>query len=109
MNRASDSPRPHGMLDGPYGEKLRRADAFFMKQDSVYETMRRLARRLEKAEIEYAVVGGMAVAEHGLLRVTQDVDVLMTRAGLARFSEQSHALGYRPAFEGARKTFVDLE
>jgi hypothetical protein len=102
----SSSP---AILDGPYGKALRRAGQFFMKQDPVYRTMRRLARRLAAARIDYAVVGGMAVAEHGLVRVTQDVDILLTHPGLDEFRERCHALGYMPAFEGARKTFVDLE
>jgi hypothetical protein len=97
------------MLDGPYGERLRDAGRFFMKQDQVYDTMRRLAGRLEDTGIDYAVIGGMAIAEHGLLRVTQDVDLLMTPAGLERFRERCHALGYVPAFEGARKSFIDVE
>lgn len=80
-----------------------------MKQDRVYQTMRRLARRLKDAHIDYAIVGGMAIAEHGLLRVTEDVDILMTRAGLEKFAEQCLRLGYKPAFEGARKTFLDVE
>jgi hypothetical protein len=97
------------ILQGPFGEKLRRAGQFFMKEDPVYRTLRNLARRLTEAQIDYAVVGGMAVAEHGLLRVTQDVDILLTPRGLDRFTEQCQSLGYKPAFAGARTTFLDLE
>jgi len=80
-----------------------------MKEDPVYRTLRNLARRLTEAQIDYAIVGGMAVAEHGLLRVTQDVDILLTPRGLDRFTKQCQSLGYKPAFEGARTTFLDLE
>jgi len=97
------------ILQGPFGDKLRRAGQFFMKEDPVYRTLRNLARRLTEAQIDYAIVGGMAVAEHGLLRVTQDVDILLTPRGLDRFTKQCQSLGYKPAFEGARTTFLDLE
>lgn len=96
-------------LQGSYGRTLRRLGAFFVRDDQVYETMRRLAERLDREGIAYAVVGGMAVAEHGVSRVTEDVDVLMTSDGLARFRDKAQALGYSPVFEGARKSFIDRE
>jgi hypothetical protein len=51
----------------------------------------------------------MALAGHGLVRVTEDVDILLTAAGLTAFARKGLALGYAPAFEAARKTFVDVE
>jgi hypothetical protein len=47
--------------------------------------MRRLVRRLERAGIPHAVMGAMAVYAHGHQRMTNDVDVLLTRAGLEEF------------------------
>ena len=97
------------ILEGSYGEILHRAGEFFVKEDNVHRTMYRLARTLGEAGIDYVIVGGMALAQHGLLRVTQDVDILMTPAGLRKLSDQAPALGFARAFEGARKTFVDIE
>jgi hypothetical protein len=86
---------------------LRQADEFFMKTGPVHETLRDLASRLRQEDIEYAIIGGMAVAIHGYLRATQDVDVLMTREGLERFQERFAGRGYVPVFPGSRKHFRD--
>lgn len=60
-------------------------DMFFLGKDPVHQTMRRLARRLERAKIAYAVVGGMAVFVQGYERTTDDVDFLVTSAGFEEF------------------------
>jgi len=41
-----------------------------------------LTRALEAAQVDYAVVGGLAVAIWGVPRATQDIDLLVPRAGL---------------------------
>ena len=90
-------------------EILREVDEFFMKAGPVHDTLRKLAERLSKEKIEYAVIGGMALALHGFVRPTQDIDLLMTAGGLERFHEQMVGRGYIPAFQGARKHFRDGE
>jgi hypothetical protein len=80
-----------------------------MKTGPVHDTLRKLVRRLAKEHIDYAIIGGMALALHGFIRPTQDIDLLMTREGLDRFSEQMAGRGYAPAFPGARKHFRDTE
>ena len=59
-------------------EGLKEIDRFFQGKDQVHQTMRRLVRRLQRAGIPYAVVGGMAVFFHHYRRTTNDVDVLLT-------------------------------
>jgi len=61
------------ILEGPFGDTLRSAGNFFMKADPIHETMKRLARNLQSAGIDYAVIGGMALAGHGLVRYTESV------------------------------------
>lgn len=78
-----------------------------MKRDAVHTTLERLARRLEEEGIPYAIVGGMALNIHGYERMTRDVDVLMTSAGLEKFIRKCVGLGYAQAFSGARKSFRD--
>jgi len=78
-----------------------------MKSDLVHTTLERLARRLDEEEIPYAIIGGMALNIHGYERMTRDVDVLMTKAGLEKFIERCVGRGYAPAFSGARKAFRD--
>jgi len=80
-----------------------------MEQGVVYESMRRLAKRLDAEGIAYAVIGGMAVTAHGHPRLTLDVDILLTPAGLNKFREQLVGRGYIAAFPGATKTFIDAE
>ena len=83
------------------------AGAFFMKTDPVHATLKELARRLDEAGIDYAIVGGMALGYHGFVRVTQDVDLLLSSAGHTKFIESLAGLGYVPLFPGARKKFKD--
>ncbi len=51
----------------------------------------------------------MALALHGLVRPTQDVDLLLTPEGLDRFHRQWVGRGYVPLFSEARKHFRDTE
>jgi Uncharacterised nucleotidyltransferase len=90
-------------------EILSEVDDFFMSQGPVQKTMYTIAQRLARAHIEYAVIGGMALALHGFVRPTQDVDLLLTREGLEHFQKQLVGPGYTPLFGGAQKHFRDTE
>lgn len=65
--------------------------------------LRRLAADVDKNNIEYAVTGAVALSQHGYHRFTEDIDLLMTKAGLEKFQRELVGSGYRPVFEGARK------
>jgi hypothetical protein len=80
-----------------------------MRKGDVFDTVRRLARHLDDEGLDYVVVGGLAVGEHGYARATEDVDILMTREGLEAFKERFLGRGYLPAFQGASKSFKDTE
>jgi len=41
------------------------------------EDLRRIARSLTEHQVRYAVVGGFAMAYHGLARPTEDIDLLI--------------------------------
>jgi hypothetical protein len=71
-----------------FWERLKEIDMFFQKNDPVHKAMRRLVKKLEKAKIPYAVVGGMAVNAHGYRRTTDDLDLLLTPEGLAEFCKR---------------------
>lgn len=75
-----DLTKPHRFTD-----RLKEIDLFFQKKDPVHATMNRLARRLEKAGISHALMGGMAVNAHHYVRTTGDVDFLLTPEGFAQF------------------------
>jgi hypothetical protein len=89
--------------------RLREAEEFFVKKAPVQSTLERLAQRLDQEGIAYAVVRGMALNVHGYVRVTRDVDLLLTPAGLQAFERLCVGRGYAAAFPGARKAFVDAE
>jgi hypothetical protein len=105
-NTAVERPKQSGFS---FREILNFAEDFFMEQGVVYESMRRLAERLDAEGIAYAVIGGMAVTAHGHPRLTLDVNVLMTPEGLQKFREEFSGPGYVAAFAGAKKIFVDTE
>lgn len=58
-----------------------------------------LVRRFTEEKIRYAVAGGLAVALHGFLRTTEDIDILVARDDLERASSMLKALGYRPPWK----------
>jgi hypothetical protein len=78
---------------------------FFEGKGMLNETLRRLAEDLERHGIEYNVISAVALNLHGYQRFTADIDLLMSKEGLEKFHQALVGLGYRPAFEGARKKF----
>jgi hypothetical protein len=83
--------------------------AFYASSGDLHQTLRRLVERLRKEGIPHAVIGGMALAAHGLVRATEGVDVLLTHEGLDAFRARCVGRGYVPAFPGAAKVFRDTE
>jgi hypothetical protein len=82
---------------------------FFMREGDVYDTLRRLVRRLDEEQLEYVVVGGMALVEHGYRRTTENIDIVMRPDTLEAFRQRCVGRGYLPAFAGAKKAFRDTE
>jgi len=87
--------------DDTYAEGVR----FFRGKGMLNKALRRIAADLDRAGIEYAAIGAIALNRHGYRRFTEDIDLLLSRDGLERFRVELIGLGYRPAFEGARKKF----
>jgi len=82
---------------------------FFEGKGMLNETLGKLVEDLEKHDIDYAVIGAVALNQHGYQRFTSDIDLLLTKEGLETFRQTLVGLGYRPAFEGARKKFRSTE
>jgi hypothetical protein len=89
-----------------FWQKLRELDMFFQGKDPVHQTMRRVAKRLERENIPYAVVGGMAVFIHEHRRATNDVDILLTPEGFEAFRQLFVPKNYG-AVPGRPRRFVD--
>lgn len=94
-----------------YEEKLDRDRAWallegsmhFEKESAVHKTLQRITRRLEELNIPYALVGGMAMFQHGYRRFTEDVDLLVTRDALQEIHRRLEGLGYLPPFTGSKQ------
>ncbi|WNZ24464.1 hypothetical protein HJG54_17455 [Leptolyngbya sp. NK1-12] len=84
-------------------------DAFFMAEGKIFQTLTRLAQSLDRAGISYVIVGGMAMAVHGFVRPTEDIDILLTPEGLAAFQQQLVGRGFVAAFPGATRKFRDAQ
>ncbi|MEO6601133.1 MAG: hypothetical protein ABIQ16_14740, partial [Polyangiaceae bacterium] len=55
---------------------------FFDGSSKLNETLRELQKRLNELNISYAVIGGLALTAHGYARMTDDIDILITRPEL---------------------------
>ena len=91
-----------------FSQRLREIDMFFQRKDPVHQTMRRTARRLQRSDIAYAIVGGMALNAHGYRRTTGDVDLLMTPRGFELFCERFVDRNYERV-PGRSRRFVDCK
>lgn len=81
---------------------MNESDAFFQKGGKVHETLRRVSQRMTELGIPHAVVGGLALFEHGFRRFTEDVDLLVTAEGLQRTHAELEGRGYLPPFDGSK-------
>ncbi len=88
-----------------YQEGLR----FFMGEGILNDTLRRVAKDLENHQIDYSVIGAVALNQHGYRRFTEDINLLLTKEGLESLQKELVGLGYRPAFQGATKKFRTTE
>ncbi|HLK56444.1 MAG TPA: hypothetical protein VKU00_07765 [Chthonomonadaceae bacterium] len=88
-----------------YEEGLR----FFEGEGMLNDTLKRLIADLETHNIDYNVIGGVALNQHGYQRFTHDIDLLLSPDGLEIFRSELMGRGYRPAFGGALKTFRATE
>src|SRR5580692_6484377 len=92
----------------PFMDRLKEISMFFRKRSPQHQTMKRLARRLKKAGISYALMGAMAVNAHGAERTTKDVDILLTPEGLERFRQELLGELYEQV-EGRPRRFLDRQ
>lgn len=80
---------------------------YFVSESPIHLTARQIALHLDELGIDYAIAGALALAAHGFVRATEDVDVLLTREGLERFKDAWVGRGYvnlRPGGKAVRDT-----
>jgi hypothetical protein len=95
-------------LNADFELGLREGSMYFEGTSAVHKTLKNIARRLSDLDIDYVVAGGMCLYRHGFQRFTRDVDIIVTRDGLARIHEELEGRGYVRPFE-ASKNLRDAE
>jgi hypothetical protein len=95
-------PLPSNIDNAPV-EMYEEARRYFMGKGRLSKTLARVTSDLEDHGIDYAVIGATALLAHGYPRLTEDIDLLMTREGLEKFHAELIGSGYAPAFPGAKK------
>lgn len=81
---------------------------FFEKQGPVWETLRALETRLERAGIDYVVIGGLALNAYNYPRQTVDVDIVLEAGNLERFRKEFGSKEYCVGTKLPRR-FEDVE
>lgn len=81
---------------------LSEGSLFFQDGGAVQQSLKRISCRLQELGIPYAIVGGMALFQHGFRRFTEDVDLLVTSAGWDLIQRSLIGLGYVSPFSGSR-------
>jgi len=73
--------KPTLSLSDAYDE----ACQYFAGRGSVNITLEQLVADLKSHDIDYVVIGGVALFAHGYRRVTNNIDIVLTAEGLSRF------------------------
>jgi hypothetical protein len=76
---------------------------YFMGEGKLNNALARLIADLKEHEIDYVVIGAIALMAYGYPRFTEDIDLILDSEGLDKFHRELIGLGYSPAFPGARK------
>lgn len=75
---------------------------FFEGRSGLQRTLSDLAKALDELGISYVVVGGMALTAHGYARMTEDIDLLVTRPALTTIHDSLVGRGYVRLFSGSK-------
>jgi hypothetical protein len=78
------------------------AERFFMGGGRVNTALKKICAELDEAHIPYAVAGALALNAHGYERVTVDIDLLLTREGLAAMKRRVLGRGWVEKFPGSK-------
>jgi hypothetical protein len=97
----------HEATGSDLDQVLSHLGSFFMQESPIQRAARDIAAHLEALGIEYAIAGALSLAAHGVVRATEDVDVLLSRENLERFKAEWLGPGYvnlRPGGKAVRDT-----
>ncbi len=80
----------------------REGTRFFMGTSKVDLALEAVTRLLDEEQIPYCLVGAMALNLHGYRRFTEDIDLLVTRAGHQALKARAIGRGYVEKFPGSK-------
>jgi hypothetical protein len=89
-------------MEDPFDRTIREVDDFLMGRSKMHQALERVTKALDRAEVDYVLCGGLAVVERGFVRVTPDIDLLVTAEGLQRFKERWLGQGFDEKSPGSR-------
>lgn len=78
-----------------------------MHAKDVAEALASLRTEFEREGIPFAVIGALALRQHGYTRFTEDIDLVTTPEGLRRLHEALIGRGFVPRGPGLRKKLRD--
>jgi len=88
-------------------EAARDADEFFARRAPVWLALHRISAELKRLSVPFAVAGGLALNFHGYIRMTTDVDLLLTENGLGEL-ESWERLGRKRLRDTVHNVQIDI-
>ncbi len=70
---------------------------------NLVEEFRSIVETLESEKIEYAICGGMAMAIHGFIRATIDIDIVLLNENILKLKKILQKQGYLLESEAVRE------
>jgi hypothetical protein len=67
--------------------RLRQLSQFHSGKGVVHKTLTSLTKELKKQEIDYAIIGGLAVYHYGYERTTNDIDLIIREEDFKKFED----------------------
>ena len=62
---------------------------------NIHDELHSLLDALHRKRVSYALCGGLAVAVYGIVRATEDIDLLVEEASLGKVRAVAEGLGFR--------------
>lgn len=79
-----------------------------MGASPIHAAAARITDALNKLDIPFVIAGALAANAHGHVRTTENIDLVLTREGLARFKERFLGRGWIEQFPGSKGVRDDV-